>query len=98
MPDVGGAVGTAGPCAVLARASRIRSEHQAHSRSGAMVQVELSTTHERQKADRDSGEPRTDAATAGTVQSVIVLVARSILIHAIATNEPITKMETSADA
>ena len=45
------------PAHLLACASRLCGEHQPHSRSGAMVQVELSAAHERQEADRDSGEP-----------------------------------------
>ena len=63
------------PARLLARPSRLRGEHQPHSRSGAVVQVELSAAHERQAADRDPGEPRADQAAARVVQSVSTALA-----------------------
>jgi two-component system LytT family response regulator/two-component system response regulator LytT len=51
MPDTRRVVGTARPGLVLARASRLCGKHQPHSRSGAVVQVDLPAAHERQETD-----------------------------------------------
>src|ERR1700733_14757002 len=98
MPHAGGIAGTAGWGGVLAGARRICGEHQPHSRSCALVQVDLSTADERQEADRDSCESCANAAAAGVVQSVKATSACGLRKSASTTKDPITKIGTNTEA